>query len=116
MRRLAASLLGVFILIAADWGRDIFAGAAAGGGDRVALNTPYGRIVLRLLPNNAPRAAALVLQLARDGGCDAACKFYRAEARPSTFRGEPPEGPPYALLQGSLQMKFPSSEGSQPIV
>ena len=84
--------------------------------DRVALNTPYGRIVLKLLPENAPHTVAAVRRLARERGCTpAACNFYRAEARPNYDMDELPEGPPYALLQGTLALKFPASEGKMPV-
>jgi Cyclophilin type peptidyl-prolyl cis-trans isomerase/CLD len=79
--------------------------------DRIALHTPYGRIVVKLLDDNAPLAAAAVRQHAIDKGCKE-CKFYRAEARPSEKKHQPKEGPPYALLQGSMNLPdIPGSEG-----
>ena len=83
----------------------------AGTIDRIALHTPYGRIVVRLLESNAPHAAALVRELAISEGCKD-CNFYRAEARPSEKKHQPKDGPPYALLQGSLNLpEIPGSEG-----
>ncbi|KAL4518343.1 hypothetical protein Ndes2526A_g01220 [Nannochloris sp. 'desiccata'] len=79
--------------------------------DRIALHTPYGRIVVKLLSDNAPRAAAAVRQHAISKGCKD-CNFYRAEARPSQEKHQPKEGPPYALLQGSMNLReIPGSEG-----
>ena len=79
--------------------------------DRIALHTPYGRIVIKLLDSNAPKAAEAVRQLAISKGCKD-CNFYRAEARPSETKHQPKDGPPYALLQGSLNLpEIPGSEG-----
>lgn len=76
--------------------------------NRVGLQTPYGRIVLRLLPDNAPNAVAAVKKLAAAQGC-LKCNFYRNEARPETSN---PEGPPYGLLQGELDVPPVPLEGS----
>lgn len=91
------------------------AAAQPDGSPRVALVSPYGKIVLRLLTDNAPASAALVLQQAKDGTC-ADCNFYRAEARPDRSKGDPAEGPPYALLQGQLSCsRKPPTEGRLPV-
>jgi hypothetical protein len=83
--------------------------------DRIALHTPYGRIVVKLLSDNAPRAAAAVRQHAISKGCND-CNFYRAEARPSEVKHQPKEGPPYALLQGSMNLpEIPESEGDMEV-
>lgn len=74
--------------------------------ERVVLKTPYGAIVLNLLPDNAPLAVKAVKTLASSNSCDG-CKFYRAEARPLQSKGEKEEGPPYALLQGQLDLPTP---------
>ena len=73
---------------------------------RIALHTPYGRIILRMLESNAPDTVGEIVRLAMEKGCTD-CKFYRNEARPSASWGEPPEGPPYALLQGQFGLKDP---------
>jgi hypothetical protein len=79
--------------------------------ERIALHTPYGRIVIKLLSENAPLAAAAVRQQAISKGCKG-CNFYRNEARPSLKKQQPKEGPPYALLQGSMNLpEIPGSEG-----
>lgn len=75
--------------------------------DRVVLKTPYGSIVLNLLPDNAPLAVKAVKALASTSGSCDGCKFYRAEARPLQSKGEKEEGPPYALLQGQLDLPTP---------
>ena len=78
----------------------------ATGKDRVALLTPFGRIVFKLLPDNAPKAVAALQAAAKRRDCRD-CKFYRAEARPNEAMGQPPTGPPYALLQGQLTLPSP---------
>ena len=65
---------------------------AVAGRPLVALDTRFGRVVVRLRPDNAPRAVAAVRAAAAAGS---AGRFYRAERRPDA--GAP--GPPYALLQ-----------------
>lgn len=83
--------------------------------DRVILRTPYGGIVVKLLSANAPHAAAAVRQHAISKGCKD-CNFYRAEARPDEERHQPKEGPPYALLQGSMNLPdIPRSEGDMEV-
>ena len=83
--------------------------------ERIALHTPYGRIVIKLLSDNSPRAAAAVRQHAISKGCKG-CNFYRAEARPSQKKHQPKDGPPYALLQGSLNLpEIPGSEGDREV-
>ena len=83
--------------------------------NRVAIQTPYGRINIKLLPENAPLAAEAVRKLATENGCED-CKFYRAEARPLASRGQGVEGPPYALLQGQFNLpKVPAGEGDMEV-
>lgn len=83
--------------------------------DRVELLSRYGRIVLKLLSDGAPNACAAVRRLAEQRGC-INCNFYRAEARPNSGKGQPPEGPPYALLQGKLDVEArKEQEGKIPI-
>lgn len=70
--------------------------------DRIALLTPYGRIVIRLDTENAPKTVnAIVEKIKSDPSCND-CEFYRAEARPS--KNDPEMGPPYGLLQGELNI------------
>eukprot|EP01025_Chloroclados_australasicus_P033644 TRINITY_DN3435_c1_g1_i1.p2 TRINITY_DN3435_c1_g1~~TRINITY_DN3435_c1_g1_i1.p2 ORF type:complete len:198 (+),score=3.08 TRINITY_DN3435_c1_g1_i1:80-673(+) len=61
----------------------------------VVLRTPYGKMVIELLLENAPLTCNQVLHLAKQG-CNS-CRFYRAEDNPKVGAG-----PPYGLLQGSL--------------
>jgi hypothetical protein len=126
--RAARALAAITLVALLSWdvacvgaARDPFKGSAdialhtdaAPENDRVLLLTPYGRIFLRLLPKNAPNAVAAVQGHAERHGCTEKCKFYRTEARPRSDLDEPPEGPPYALLQGSLDLAAPpKSEGN----
>jgi len=69
--------------------------------EKIALLTPYGRIVVNLDKQNAPEMVKLMLKKAKSThkACSG-CRFHRAEARPGSR--DPPEGPPYGLIQGSL--------------
>lgn len=69
--------------------------------ERIAFQTPYGRINVKLFPDNAPNAVAIVRDLAVKDGCEN-CNFYRNEARSPLLL---PEGPPYGLLQGEMDVK-----------
>jgi len=83
--------------------------------DRIKLQTPYGAIVVKLMSDNAPHAAAAVRQHAISKGCKD-CNFYRAEARPSEEKHQPKQGPPYALLQGAMNLpEIPRSEGDMEV-
>eukprot|EP00890_Picochlorum_soloecismus_P005662 jgi/Picsp_1/6097/NSC_03451-R1_peptidyl-prolyl cis- cyclophilin type len=68
---------------------------------KIALLTPYGRIVVKLDKENAPEMLKLMLKKAKSAhkACSG-CKFHRAEARPGSR--DPAGGPPYGLIQGSL--------------
>jgi hypothetical protein len=98
-----------FIGYAEKEGEGVAAGATGGAaGRRVVLHTTWGPIPIELLEENAPKATQLVWDLAQRRGCER-CRFYRNEARP------PPDsaGPPYALLQGSIEQldDSPTFEG-----
>eukprot|EP01018_Ginkgo_biloba_P035075 Gb_24866 [translate_table: standard] len=74
----------------------------------VALETQYGTMHIKLFPNCAPLSVAYILELIKVRHC-AGCQFYRAEGRASNWDVEgnrilkSPAGPPYALLQGTLE-------------
>lgn len=79
---------------------------------RVSLLTPYGPIRISLFSENSPLTAKALYEESqkREKTCKG-CRFYRAEKRA-------PEGPPYALLQGSFgeAMELPTTkEGSKTI-
>eukprot|EP00887_Chlorella_sp_A99_P003456 scaffold7.g3456.t1 len=60
----------------------------------------FGTIPLRVYPDISPKTARMVWDLAVARGCThATCKFYRNEAKPAGG-----EGPPYALLQGQMNI------------
>ena len=87
----------------------------ANGDDTVVVRTAFGQIKLKLLKGIAPDTAALVHRLAQQGrpGCSpTTCKFYRNEARPT--KAQDPLGPPYFLLQGSMNLDGipPAGEGT----
>jgi hypothetical protein len=84
--------------VARDTGDKTFSEELA---EKIALLTPYGRIVVNLDKRNAPEMVNLILKKAKSThkACRG-CQFHRAEARPG--RHDPPEGPPYGLIQGSL--------------
>lgn len=126
MTRLLAVILVLTSITLAVGVRDPFAGledtkslhvkpAKNSKKNRIALQTPYGRINIRLLRDNAPQAAEAVHKLATENGCDD-CQFYRAEARPLASKGQQPEGPPYALLQGQMNLPaIPAMEGDMEV-
>ncbi|KAH9299457.1 hypothetical protein KI387_031139 [Taxus chinensis] len=74
----------------------------------VALETGQGKIHIKLLPDCAPRSVAYMFQLLRLRHC-AGCEFYRAEKRGNNWDingnhiSQSSQGPPYALLQGTLE-------------
>ncbi|KAF5843818.1 hypothetical protein DUNSADRAFT_5055 [Dunaliella salina] len=80
--------------------------------ETLVLETELGKVYMTMLWDNAPRAAALIMDLAHRGSKQQKqCRFYRSEAAP--LEGG---GPPYGLLQGSLAgiLKAPPSEGNAP--
>ncbi|EFJ46801.1 hypothetical protein VOLCADRAFT_92618 [Volvox carteri f. nagariensis] len=58
--------------------------------------------VIKLRPDLAPDTCLLVWELAQKANCPG-CNFYRHEPVPMNWGQEGFYGPPYALLQGSLQ-------------
>lgn len=76
----------------------------------VALDTEYGAIHIKLVPDCTPRSVAYILDLLQLHHC-AGCRFYRAEKRGNSWdiNGDrifqSPPGPPYALLQGTLEAR-----------
>ncbi|CAL5221657.1 g3884 [Coccomyxa viridis] len=81
-------------------------------GKGCVLTTSYGQVRIEFLPHLAPETVAAVHDLASASRECQGCKFYRNEAAPT--RGS--LGPPYGLLQGSLQsLKLaPAAEGKTP--
>ncbi|XP_058085320.1 uncharacterized protein LOC131232845 [Magnolia sinica] len=74
----------------------------------VGLETEYGILHIKLLPDCAPRSVAYITELLGARHC-AGCQFYRAEGRGSSWDSEgkhiadAPLGPPFALIQGTLE-------------
>jgi hypothetical protein len=68
------------------------------GQERIAILTPFGPIEVVLDDSNAPMSAQALLDLAKRKDACESCEFVRAEPRPPAGS----DGPPYALLQGSL--------------
>ncbi|PSR93492.1 Peptidyl-prolyl cis-trans isomerase-like [Actinidia chinensis var. chinensis] len=74
----------------------------------VGLETEYGTIHIKLLPDCAPHSVAYVLELLGLRHC-AGCQFYRAEDRGQIWDSEGNHikdayfGPPFALVQGTLE-------------
>ncbi|GIM03420.1 hypothetical protein Vretimale_8166 [Volvox reticuliferus] len=69
---------------------------------KVKISSPFGEFIIKLRPDLAPDTCLLVWELAQKGICPN-CKFYRHEPVPMNWGQEGFYGPPYALLQGSLQ-------------
>lgn len=76
----------------------------------VALETEFGSIRIKLLPEYAPMSVAYLLELLKLRHC-AGCHFYRAEGRGGIWDvagdrvNQSYAGPPYALVQGSLEVE-----------
>lgn len=74
----------------------------------VELKTQYGALHVKLLPDCAPQSILYILELLSSRHC-AGCKFYRAESRGGSWDSDgnhiarAPFGPPFALLQGTLE-------------
>ncbi|XP_050238777.1 uncharacterized protein LOC126688199 [Mercurialis annua] len=74
----------------------------------VGLETEYGTVHVKLLPDCAPQSVSYILELLTARHC-AGCHFYRAESRVRYWDEEgnhmekAPYGPPYALIQGTLE-------------
>ncbi|KAF5734258.1 hypothetical protein HS088_TW16G00705 [Tripterygium wilfordii] len=74
----------------------------------VGLETDYGTLHVKLFPDVAPHSVAYILELLKLRHC-AGCQFYRAESRGNSWDREgnhienAPFGPPYGLIQGTLE-------------
>lgn len=75
----------------------------------VGLETNLGTLHIQLLPDFAPRSVDYFIELLGLHNC-AGCRFYRAEGRGHLWdaKGEHVKnaafGPPYALLQGTMEV------------
>eukprot|EP00249_Psilotum_nudum_P012627 c23891_g1_i3 orf=566-1633(+) len=75
----------------------------------LSLDMEHGAIHIKLLPECAPASVLYLLELLKVRHC-AGCQFYRAEGRGTTWdiEGNPKyknqAGPPYALIQGTLEV------------
>lgn len=73
----------------------------------VGLETEYGTLHIKLLPECAPHSVAYILELLGLRHC-AGCQLYRAESRAKIWDSEGNHiknasfGPPFALIQGTL--------------
>lgn len=76
--------------------QEAFIGYSEKHSDQVVLTSLHGEIHISLLDAVAPKTCTLVADLAQSG-CKT-CRFYRTELPPETGYG-----PPYGLLQGSLE-------------
>ncbi|ESR58693.1 hypothetical protein CICLE_v10023925mg [Citrus x clementina] len=76
----------------------------------VRLETEYGTLHVKLLPDSAPLSVAYMLELLASRHC-VGCQFHRAESRGTHWDTEGNHienapggyGPPFALIQGSLE-------------
>ncbi|KAL5795106.1 hypothetical protein ACOSP7_003700 [Xanthoceras sorbifolium] len=74
----------------------------------VGLDTEYGVLRVRLLSDCAPLSVSYILELLAQRHC-AGCQIFRAESRGNNWDREgnhiksAPFGPPYALIQGTLE-------------
>ncbi|KAI0500291.1 hypothetical protein KFK09_018503 [Dendrobium nobile] len=74
----------------------------------VSLETEYGNIHIKLFPDCAPHSVAYIVELLGARHC-AGCRIYRAEGRGHSWDSvgnhitEASFGPPYALIQGTLE-------------
>ncbi|KAM0935497.1 putative cyclophilin-type peptidyl-prolyl cis-trans isomerase domain-containing protein [Dioscorea sansibarensis] len=74
----------------------------------IGLETEYGTLHIKLLPDCAPHSMAYIVELLGSRHC-AGCQFYRAEGRGSSWDSKGNHiqdaslGPPYALIQGILE-------------
>ncbi|XP_011094522.2 uncharacterized protein LOC105174192 [Sesamum indicum] len=83
-------------------------GLVFGGGEGiVGLETEYGTLHIKLLPDCSPHSVAYILELLALRHC-AGCHFYRAESRGRSWDAKGNHikdssfGPPFALIQGTL--------------
>ncbi|KAI4369976.1 hypothetical protein MLD38_018365 [Melastoma candidum] len=81
----------------------------------IGLETEHGTMHIKLFPECAPRSVAYILELLTLRHC-AGCQFFRAESGGRFWDAEgnhiknEPFGPPYALLQGTLEVQGGSFE------
>ncbi|KAF4362531.1 hypothetical protein F8388_011358 [Cannabis sativa] len=74
----------------------------------IGMKTKYGTLHIKLFPDCAPHSVAYILELLKLRHC-AGCEFYRAESRGESWDLEgnhidkAPYGPPFALIQGTLE-------------
>ncbi|KAL3655925.1 hypothetical protein CASFOL_000321 [Castilleja foliolosa] len=74
----------------------------------VGLETEYGTLHIKLLPECSPHSVAYILELLSLRHC-AGCQFYRAEGRGQSWDingnhiQDASFGPPFALIQGTLE-------------
>ncbi|XP_065856749.1 uncharacterized protein [Euphorbia lathyris] len=74
----------------------------------IGLETKYGTLHIKLFPDCAPHSVAYILELIALHHC-AGCEFFRAESRGQFWDSEgnhiknAPFGPPFALIQGTLE-------------
>lgn len=74
----------------------------------VGLETEHGTLHIKLLPELAPHSVSYILELLELRHC-AGCQFYRAEGRGQLWDSQGYHikdasfGPPFALVQGTLQ-------------
>ncbi|KAL8538664.1 hypothetical protein ACS0TY_000615 [Phlomoides rotata] len=74
----------------------------------VGLETEYGTLHIKLLPECSPQSVAYILELLTLRHC-AGCHFYRAEGRGQSWDAKGNHikdasfGPPFALIQGTLE-------------
>lgn len=74
----------------------------------IGLETDYGTLHIKLKPDCAPHSVAYILELLGSRHC-AGCQIYRAEGRGHSWDpkgnhiADAPLGPPYALIQGTLE-------------
>ncbi|XP_057521140.1 uncharacterized protein LOC130801328 isoform X1 [Amaranthus tricolor] len=74
----------------------------------IGLETEHGTLHIKLYPDSAPYSVLYILELLTLGHC-AGCQFYRAEDRGDSWDlkgnhiNDASFGPPYALIQGTLE-------------
>lgn len=76
----------------------------------VEMQTKYGTLHIKLFPDCAPHSVSYILELLSLRHC-AGCEIYRAESRGHSWDSDgnhienTPLGPPFALIQGTLEAK-----------
>ncbi|DBA93294.1 TPA: hypothetical protein ACH3X2_003577 [Trebouxia sp. C0005] len=96
-RRMFCRALNLLLIAQAlAYRQDAFIGYSEKHSDKIVLHSLDGEIPISLLDAVAPKTCELVSELAQTG-CTT-CRFYRNELPP-----EAGYGPPYGLLQGTLE-------------